>query len=174
MRLVRLKGSHPGLLDEVGRLRAVVWAAEGVSIPGTVAGSFAEGFDETSDHYVCLDGDSIVGAARLSVHQSISSIPLPPQFQVEPTAPAVFLSRLVVHPAHQRQGLGCALIDHIVRDADAAQVPSIVAFTTVPWVGKHLRKRGFATVVATEVDWGDKRKPAELLLKQRSLEATVG
>jgi N-acetylglutamate synthase-like GNAT family acetyltransferase len=72
-----------------------------------------------------------------------------------------------VHPDHQGRALGVSLIASAIAEAESLALPAIVAYTTVPAMGKRLRQHGFSAIAADEVRWGERPFQAELFLKRR-------
>jgi GNAT superfamily N-acetyltransferase len=156
------------LLREIAQLRVVTWAAVGAAIPGAKAAGGAEPLDQRAEHFVCFEENVLVAAVRLSIHHAFGSAPIPSELRGEVPEPFVFLSRLVVHPERQRRGLGRELVASVTDEAESLGLPSVVAFSVVPAIGKMLRARGFTPAVVADIPWGAQRKPAELLVKPKT------
>lgn len=155
-------------MDAILRLRVAVWAAEGVDITPNGSGALQhEPCDPDAAHVVCVDGDSVVAAVRLTVHDALASSPIPPELRVPLPGPFALLSRLVVHPSHQGCGLGHSMVSRAIEEAESLHLRSVVAYTTVAGMGRNLRKRGFTSLAEADVTWGDRRFPAELFSKPR-------
>ena len=67
---------------------------------------------------------------------------------------AAHVEQLSVHPDHQGQGVGRALLDHVARWADGLALPwvTLTTFTDVPWNAPLYRHLGFAEL--TDRDLG--------------------
>lgn len=59
---------------------------------------------------------------------------------------AVHVHQLSVHPAHARQGIGAALIEHVTRPGRAV---TLTTFRDVPWNAPYYERLGFRAVTAT-------------------------
>jgi GNAT superfamily N-acetyltransferase len=56
---------------------------------------------------------------------------------------AVHIHQVSVHPAHARQGIGAALIEHVTRTARAV---TLTTFRDVPWNAPYYERLGFREV----------------------------
>ena len=110
-------------------LRQRVWS-EAMGAPITRE-DLIEPFDATSRHWMVFDGDQVVAAARLSIHDRVEDVPeaccLVGVFQRQPPAPIGFLSRLVVAPEYRRHGLGRRLDETRIEAAARAGCRSLLA-----------------------------------------------
>ena len=63
------------MVREIQRLRYRVWKAEGVTLYDEASGSIADPHDEHAIHWGVFDGDRLVGAARLCIHDRRADLP---------------------------------------------------------------------------------------------------
>jgi GNAT superfamily N-acetyltransferase len=56
---------------------------------------------------------------------------------------ATHIHQVSVHPAHARQGIGAALIEHVTR---AGRAVTLTTFRDVPWNGPYYERLGFRAV----------------------------
>src|SRR5262249_4286858 len=104
-------------LAEIGNLRHQVWTYEQVAIPDFQhcrSNCWIEDldFNPNTRHVAVFDGDRIIAAARISIHETFSSIPdaafmgdLAERF----VFPVASLNRMVVHPRYRHLGIGGAM-----------------------------------------------------------------
>jgi GNAT superfamily N-acetyltransferase len=110
-------------------LRQRVWS-EAMQAPLT-RDDLIEPFDATARHWMVFDGEQVIAAARLSIHDRVEDVPeascLAGVFQDQPPAPIGFLSRLVVAPEYRRHGLGRQLDETRIEAAVQAGCRSLLA-----------------------------------------------
>jgi GNAT superfamily N-acetyltransferase len=157
----------PELLEAVFRLRVSVWAAQGVQFDSAQDGRFYEATDAGAEHYGIVQEGALVAAVRLSLHESIVSVPLPPPFNAAEgiVGPIAFLSRLVVRPDARHRGYGSLLTEHRIHRARELGASTLLAFTTVPSRARHLRELGFAEHATAIVMWGQRAEHGTLLVR---------
>lgn len=101
----------PILLEEIGRLRVIAWCT--VIEKASELDIWLDAFDPAARHWVVFQGNSVVAAARMTIHPSLDEVPdaesYAGMFPEPPAAPIASLNRLVVHPSARGQGLSKAL-----------------------------------------------------------------
>jgi GNAT superfamily N-acetyltransferase len=111
----------PEILRRIFRLRALVWS-EVMGIAGTCfpGGVWRDAYDDSALHWAAFIDGSVVGAARLSVHQSIGDCPDAEIFTGSSSfqAPIACLTRLVVHPSARGAGIAASLDDTRLAEAE--------------------------------------------------------
>ena len=136
-------------LRQVGVLRAAVWGAEECFNPAVLRdGMWLDEWDGTARQWAFLDGDAMVAAARLSIHEDLSTLPCGAEFRPylgAMLAPCGYVSRLVVHPDYRGRGLAAFLDIHRLRAAREAGCRSVAALP-VPWRTGQLRRQGYVTL----------------------------
>jgi predicted GNAT family N-acyltransferase len=109
--------AEPLVLQEIMQLRLDVWSAQ-VAFALTLD-DVIDDFERQSRHWAVMDGNRVVAASRLSIHQTISDVSeavcLAGVFANEPPAPIGFLSRLVVASDYRLRGLGRQLDEIRIR-----------------------------------------------------------
>jgi predicted GNAT family N-acyltransferase len=91
------------LMDEIARLRFSVWNDLVSESTRNSPADWVDSLDARSEHYVIFDRDTVVGAARLSFHQSAASVPDIHAITSDvpdwsPSFPIASINRLVVSP----------------------------------------------------------------------------
>ncbi len=115
-RVIDVTGDQPALA-EIGRLRVTAWKTEIADFPAELACWIDDiERDPRARLYAIRAGDRIVASARLTVHDAPAGLPDGEVYRgviaADEPGPIGVLSRLVVDPAHRRQGLGTALDRH--------------------------------------------------------------
>lgn len=99
------------ILEQVYRLRVSAWRARNRDFPAMEA--WTDAFDASGRHWVVLDGDAPVAAARLTVHSELLQAPSSEIYRGllpdDLPGPIGVLTRLVVAPSHAGRGLSRAL-----------------------------------------------------------------
>lgn len=151
--IVRLRGpvaaSDVPTLEAIYRLRAEVWRETGdVSQAAFADGSWSDAHDATSLHWVVRDGDALVAAARLSIHECLGDVPEAEEYAAvglrhdgRIAAPA----RVVVASAARRHGLAGQLLDAQDAAARAAGCTFSVRQAS-PSMARLLTRRGWTSL----------------------------
>jgi GNAT superfamily N-acetyltransferase len=133
-------------LAAIYRLRAAVWRETGdvaqAAFPG---GSWSDEHDPAALHWVIRDGEELVAAARLSVHERLADVPESDEYAAAGlalegriAAPA----RVVVAAAARRRGLAGRLLD--AQDAAARDAGCAFAVRQAsPAMTRLLERRGW-------------------------------
>jgi len=140
--------ADPATLAAIYRLRASVWRQTGdvaqAAFPG---GSWSDEHDASALHWVIRDGEQLVGAARLSVHERLADVPEAQEYAAAGlalegriAAPA----RVVVAAAARRHGLAGRLLD--AQDGAAREAGCAFAVRQAsPAMTRLLERRGWQT-----------------------------
>jgi GNAT superfamily N-acetyltransferase len=101
-------------LEEIFRLRGVVWAGQEWLTKHQDMVRLADSYEGRARHWVVRQRGQLVAAARLSLHNRVEDVPdfefFPTGFAIAiPPPPIASINRLVVHPAHRRQGIATLL-----------------------------------------------------------------
>jgi len=121
----------PETLHRIFRLRALVWSeVMGIASTCFADGMWRDAFDDSALHWAAFLNGSVVGAARLSVHQSIGGSPDAEVFTGSSSfqAPIACLTRLVVHPSARGAGIAAALDDARLAEAERLQCCTVTVF----------------------------------------------
>ncbi len=121
-------------LDEISSLRVLVWKHQ-IETTAFSDKKWLDKHDFHAHHWVVLNEEnSLVAAARLSVHYTVSDLPDHEEIEhllKDSHCPIAMMSRLVVNPAHQRLGIAKELDVARIEKAKqldcnflAAQVPT--------------------------------------------------
>lgn len=114
----------------VGELRTRVWEAENESVP--YAGNPGEPLDRDARHWGAFDGNKLVAAGRLTVHESIDDVPEAYVIKTtvyERTSPIASINRLVVDANYRKRGVGKRLDLLRIDAAEHAQCSCMIAHT---------------------------------------------
>lgn len=102
-------------LQAIYRLRAAVWRETGdISQAAFRDGAWSDEHDPASLHWVVRDGDELVAAARLSLHERLSDVPEAEEYAavgLELEGPIAAPARIVVASCARRHGLAGMLLD---------------------------------------------------------------
>jgi len=97
----------PSDIEAAQRLRYTVWRSEGVVIHHTERKVIADHHDEHAIHWGVFDGDQLVGAARLCIHDQLAETPDAEMFlTADIRSPVASMNRLVVLRSHRGRGIG--------------------------------------------------------------------
>jgi len=101
----------PYILEQVYRLRVAAWRARNPDFPDMEA--WTDAFDTAGRHWVVMDADVPVAAARLTVHSQMAEVPSAEIYRGliadDLPGPIGVLTRLVVAANHGGRGLSRAL-----------------------------------------------------------------
>jgi len=135
----------PARLPEVFELRARVWLEEGAAAGAFPDGTWSDARDAQRLHWVALDGDRIVAAASLDLHESLAAVEEPEAYaSVPPPPPGVIAAptRVVVDRAYRGGGLANALLDR--QDEAARAAGAVLAVRQAsPAMRRLLERRGW-------------------------------
>jgi GNAT superfamily N-acetyltransferase len=140
---------HTDLLDEIGMLRVHVWEASGVELNlPLVRGRWLDEADQAARHFAVRHDGKIVAASRLNLYREFAEIPDAEWYAsmtALPSFPIAEITRLVVYPEYQHQGLGKALDEECI--ATARNWSAGCVFCDVPeYRISSLTRRGFKVV----------------------------
>src|SRR5580658_9945340 len=94
-------------IEAAQRLRYTVWQSEGVVIHHAERKVIADHHDEHAIHWGVFDGDHLVGAARLCIHDRLAEAPDSEMFvTADIQSPVASMNRLVVLGSHRGRGIG--------------------------------------------------------------------
>jgi GNAT superfamily N-acetyltransferase len=114
MRIVEFSATDTSLLAKVEALRATVWNAR-TQLNLFPDGRWRDSHDEHAIHWAILGKqDQLIASARLCAHEKCEDFPDSEDLvhlihSLSVTSPIGMMNRLVVHPAHQGQGLALKL-----------------------------------------------------------------
>lgn len=147
---------RPTLVDDADLLREIIfglrvesWKSVGVLVDGAFPADVChDEHDEHALHWAIRDGDRLVGAARMCVHDRVESLPDAGFFlgmEAAAVPPIASLNRLVVHPDYQRRGLSHALDQIRIQQARDMACGSVWCVAPpIRW--EPLRRQGFETL----------------------------
>lgn len=140
------RASDTPTLDAIYRLRAAVWRETGDIAQAAFAdGRWSDEHDPASLHWVVRDGDELVAAARLSVHERLADVPEAEEYAavgLELEGRIAAPARVVVAAAARRHGLAWQLLD--TQDAAArAERCAFAVRQSSPAMSRLLRRRGW-------------------------------
>ncbi len=151
----RVTATDTATLEAIYRLRAAVWRETGDIAQAAFAdGRWRDEHDPASTHWVVRDGDALVAAARLSVHERLADVPEAEEYAAvglrlegRIAAPA----RVVVAAAARRHGLAWQLLD--AQDAGAHTAGCAFAVRqSSPAMSRLLARRGWRGAGRAGVD----------------------
>jgi GNAT superfamily N-acetyltransferase len=141
--------ADPPTLEAIYRLRAAVWRETGdIAQAAFGDGRWSDEYDPAAMHWVIRDGEALVAAARLSVHERLADVPEAAEYAAAGlrlegriAAPA----RVVVAAAARRHGLAGQLLD--AQDAAARAAGCAYAVRQAsPAMSRLLVRRGWRDV----------------------------
>jgi GNAT superfamily N-acetyltransferase len=149
--------SAPVEIQAAQRLRYIVWRSEGAVINHAADEMIADHHDDHAIHWGAFDGNELVGAARLCLHNDLSEAPDAEMFLTANISPPfASMNRLVVLSSHRGQGIG-KLFDQVriqkARDSGSRTV--VIAPINVYSRKQSLRKQGFQVLsgIAGHAKW---------------------
>ncbi len=135
----------PDRLEELFRLRARVWVAEGADPHAFPDGSWSDSEDVRRTHWVVLDEGRIVAGASIGFHTALSQVEEPEAYHVIPSpAPGIIAApaRVVVDREYRGKGLAQALLD--LQDQAAREAGASLAVRQAsPTMRRILERRGW-------------------------------
>jgi GNAT superfamily N-acetyltransferase len=140
---------RPDLLDEIGTLRVDVWKATGIELTlPLLRGRWLDKADETARHFAVRHNGRVVAASRLNLYREFTDIPDAEWYTsltVLPSFPVAEITRLVVAPEYQHQGLGKALDEECIATARTWSAGCVFCDVPEYRIGP-LTRRGFQIV----------------------------
>ena len=135
-----------GTLEAIYRLRAAVWRETGdIAQAAFGDGRWSDEHDPASTHWAVRDGDELVAAARLSVHERLADVPEAEEYAAAGlrlegriAAPA----RVVVAASARRHGLAAQLLD-AQDEAGRAAGCTFAVRQSSPAMSRLLARRGW-------------------------------
>jgi GNAT superfamily N-acetyltransferase len=135
--------------DQLGALRLEVWLASRTQVRDRSPRQWIEQSDGFSLHIVIEQQGRIVAATRLSIYERFDDMPGAAWFNRLTEAipgPVGIIARLVVHPAHQRHGLGKYLDEICIAISTAAGCQSVFC-DVPPYRIASLERMGFRVIM---------------------------
>lgn len=126
-----VKITEPQVLDQVYALRVKAWLADGINPDSNLEGIWKDEYEERARHWAVLDGEKVLAAARLSIHQSLGDVPSHYVFEslkFEAPTPIASINRLVVHPDGRGLGLSRKLDAIRLQEAKQEGCRTVVAY----------------------------------------------
>ncbi|MGF1528523.1 MAG: hypothetical protein ACFCBW_17240 [Candidatus Competibacterales bacterium] len=157
-RLVRIWGGDADpavqqLIRQVALLRRDVWLAEGKRTPGDdEEAGWCEPEDAIGHHVLVTWQESLVGAARMSLHQTVNELPdrsLYVGLETRLRPPLASLNRLVTHPDQRGQGLSRVILVDQLAHASELGVATVVLDCPLSSVTYH-QGMGFEVIRAAQ------------------------
>jgi GNAT superfamily N-acetyltransferase len=135
--------------ERIGRLRALVWAHEGVRIPDFEGAEspdiWLDSLDANSKHWVILHGQRLIAAGRWSHHELGTPFPDHEYFgdNIDFLKPIASLNRLVVLSDYRGMGIAKILDAARIMDAYHQGVASVIAVAVGQRRSNSLQRLGF-------------------------------
>ena len=146
MIIKQIKPNNLKIIQRIGKLRAEVWTDEGHLLPEVCKeGIWLDELDDRGKHWAVFHQDEIVGAARLTSHNSLENMPHAHEFSPYNLAiglPYCFMSRLVVRKDMRSQGLARQLDCLRLQETKQSGAKAVIILPTSYRV-KSLLKLGF-------------------------------
>lgn len=131
--LIRCRLVEGPIIPAIQRLRYQVWKSEGVILYDEESRTIADPHDKHAMHWGAFDGDRLVGAARLCIHDCRSDLPDAHLLSgLKLLDPIASMNRLVVLRSHRGLGIGTSLDRLRIEAARQAGARSI-AITVVDY-----------------------------------------
>jgi len=134
-----------GRLEELYRLRARVWIAEGADPSAFPEGTWSDARDGQRIHWIALDGDRIAAGASLGLHVALAEVEEAEAYSAVPAPPAGIIAapaRVVVDGAYRGCGIAAALLDQ--QDQAARDAGAVLAVRQAsPAMRRILDRRGW-------------------------------
>ena len=141
---------NSALFGRVAALRVKAWRATGLEMsPNFPEDYLTDELDERSVQFAVINGrDDLLAATRLTMCPAQDDLPYPEWFKgltEEPPFPLGYISRLVVEPSHQSNGLGYYLDTVCIEYAKSHDAVSVLC--DIPdYRLAGLERRGFRIV----------------------------
>ena len=163
-KLIEIDSSNSNLLKKIGMLRIRAWSTVFPDLPAKFT-TWLDEFELRSRHWCVFHKQTLIAAARLSVHDNLSDVPDSHVYQdvfgSPPAPPIASINRLVVHPDYRGQRLSCCLDSVRITAARKAGCRCCIAYTlSNPTRVRQLLQMGFEKVA--DVD------PEPVVLEQQS------
>lgn len=125
--LIVQNGLYPALQEELGKLRELAWRDAGYNLPKSTWIVNSD-YDNDTIHFLVFLKNNLVGAARLTFHDSIDSLQdaeyYTPFIEHIP-APIASVTKVVVDPLYQGRGIGSFLHALCIEHAERASAACI-------------------------------------------------
>jgi GNAT superfamily N-acetyltransferase len=157
------------MLVKIQQLRQLSWSADG-EVPDFIARQdiLRDEHDVHGRHWVILHEGRPIAAARLCIHDDVTSSPDPEAldgYEHLIAGPIASLTRLVVHPSFRGTGLSGLLTETRLRIAEQSGSKSIVAIAELPFRVAGLEHLGFENLGPTRLRYLS-LAPSYVLLKK--------
>ncbi len=141
---------YPDYMNQIGKLRVEVWKEiEGMNPDLMASGSWIDASDKDAIHWVVLQNDNLVGAARMTIHESFADIPygkMIEKFSLKNLEfPVSSINRLVIKPDCCNKGLARRIDEERIKTSRDIGVNCIIA-EPVSWRIDPLKKLGYEVV----------------------------
>jgi hypothetical protein len=153
--------SDPSILLRIYKLRVDSWLSIGLSQDVFPSGLGKDIHDEHSRHWAIIDGEDILAAARMCIHQSMSEMPsshIYDGLDFDALPPIASINWLVIHPDARGLGLSSKLDYVRLKAASDYGCRSVIGYCS-ELSGKARRsslvKQGFRIVspINFRADW---------------------
>ena len=148
MNLEPIEVNASEILNRIYRLRVDAWLASGINPVGSCSSEWEDEYESHARHWAVFDGERLLAAARLSIHQSLSEVPSSYVFdrlKFEAVPPIGSINRLVVHPDARGKGLSGKLDCVRVQTAARAGCSVVMAYCLEERI-KPLEKLRFVSI----------------------------
>jgi GNAT superfamily N-acetyltransferase len=129
LKLVEVTDS--AVLRQILALRVLAWRSF-INIDPELH-EWTDKHDATGRHWAILDGDTVVAAGRLSIHERLGDVPdsevYVPVLSMPMAPPIASMNRLVVHPEYRGRGLSDELDEIRISAAEAAGCTCVIGHT---------------------------------------------
>lgn len=119
------------LLRQVLALRVLAWRSF-INIDSELH-EWTDNYDVTGRHWAIMDGDRVVAAGRLSIHERLGDVPdcevYVPVLTMPLSHPIASMNRLVVHPEYRGRGLSDQLDEIRISTAESSGCTCVIGHT---------------------------------------------